>query len=91
MVIGLLSHVLEKCKDTEPSVEVLLLFVIKNFLIRKITRQKNTIGEKNILSLMSGHIYVKPANVTGKEKEQGLAFFKYVSFRLLFSIRSGQE
>ena len=78
MVIGLLSHVLEKCKDTEPSVEVLLLFVIKNFLIRKITRQKNTIGEKNILSLMSGYIYVKPANVTGKEKGQGLAFFKYV-------------
>ena len=26
MVIGLLSHVLEKCKDTEPSVDVLLFF-----------------------------------------------------------------
>lgn len=73
MVIGLLSHVLEKCKDKEPS--VFFFFVIKNFLIRKITRQKNTIGAKNILSLMSGYIYVKPANVTGKEKEQGLAFF----------------
>ena len=38
MVIGLLSHVLEKCKDKEPS--VFFFFVIKNFLIRKITRQK---------------------------------------------------
>ena len=66
MAIGLLSHVLEKCKETDPSVKVLPFFVTKNFLIRKITHQKNTIGEKNILS-MSGFLYVKPANVTGKK------------------------
>ena len=51
MTMGLFSsHVL---KQTDPSVEVLLFFLRKKNFIRKVTHLKNTVGEKNILSLMS--------------------------------------
>ena len=45
------------------------------FVTKKVTHQKNTGGEKNLLSLMSEFIYLKPVSFIEKENEEGLVLF----------------
>ena len=68
----LLVHMFQKnvYKQTDLYVEV-LLFLLKKI---KITHQNNIVGSK-FLSLMFEFIYMKPANVIGKENEQVLVLF----------------